>query len=89
MIEKSIAKHLMLAPERFFFEFNVAGLLRGDIKARFQAFATARQWGWLNVNEVRRFENMNGIGPDGDKYADPPNVGTTRARGEGDDDDGK
>jgi HK97 family phage portal protein len=86
-LERSIAKHLMLAPDRFTFEFNVAGLLRGDIKARFEAYGKARQWGWLSVNEVRRLENQNGIGPKGDKYADPPNVGTTGKSNERDDND--
>lgn len=81
LIEASIDTHLMLNAERFFFEFNVAGLLRGDIKTRFEAYATARQWGWLSVNEVRRLENMNGIGPAGDIYADPPNVGRRAGAG--------
>jgi HK97 family phage portal protein len=81
LIESSIDKHLMIAPEKFFFEFNVSGLLRGDIKTRYEAFASGRQWGWLSVNEVRRLENMNGIGPAGDIYADPPNVGSQAAPG--------
>jgi HK97 family phage portal protein len=83
LIEASIDKHLMIAPDKFFFEFNVSALLRGDVKTRFEAFALGRQWGWLSVNEVRSLENMNGIGAAGDIYADPPNVGSRAAR-EGD-----
>lgn len=74
LIEGAINRHLMLAPRRYFFEFNVGGLLRGDIKARFEAYATARQWGWLSVNEIRRLENMNPIGRPGDQYLQPLNM---------------
>lgn len=83
LIESSVNKHLMINPRRFYFEFNVAGLLRGDIKTRFEAYAIGRQWGWLSVNEVRALENRNGIGPAGDVYADPPNVGRRGGQGGG------
>jgi phage portal protein BeeE len=42
-----------------FFEFMPDALLRGDIKTRYDAYAVARNWGWLNVNEIRAKENMN------------------------------
>lgn len=74
LIEKSVNKHLILRPERYFFEFNVAGLLRGDLKARYEAYAQGRNWGWLSVNDIRRLENMNGIGSDGDIYLQPLNM---------------
>lgn len=74
LIEKSAAKNLIVNRQRFFVEFNVAGLLRGDIKARYEAYATARQWGWLSVNEIRALENMNGIGRVGDEYTRPMNM---------------
>lgn len=83
LIEASVDKHLVIDRRRFFFEFNVAGLLRGDIKARFEAYAVGRQWGWLSVNEIRRLENMNSIGPAGDVFADPPNVGRRANEGGG------
>lgn len=73
LIERSAGKTFDLGDE-FFFEFNVASLLRGDIKARFDAYAVARQWGWLSVNEIRRLENRNGIGPAGDRYIEPLNM---------------
>jgi phage portal protein BeeE len=28
-------------------------LLRGDLKSRYEAYAIARNWGWLNANEIR------------------------------------
>jgi hypothetical protein len=73
IIEQSIGKFLMLNPRRFFFEFNVAGLLRGDLKSRYEAYAQGRQWGWLSVNDIRKLENMNPIA-NGDVYLQPLNM---------------
>jgi HK97 family phage portal protein len=55
--------------------FLLAGLLRGDIKTRFAAYAVARQWGWFNVDEIREFEDMNEL-PDGkgQTYLEPLNM---------------
>lgn len=78
LIEKSVSKNLVLAPDRFFFEFNVAGLLRGDLKARYQAFAIGRNWGWLSVNEIRKLDNLNPI-EGGDIYLQPLNMGQVGA----------
>lgn len=47
-----------------FFRFNVEGMLRGDIKARMEAYTKAIQWGIFNRDEVRALENRNRI-PDG------------------------
>ncbi len=72
--EQAIARDLVLNNRRFFAEHNVAGLLRGDMQARFQAYAIARNWGWLSANDIRRLENQNTIGPDGDIYLQPTNM---------------
>ena len=56
-----------------FFKFNVAGLLRGDIRARYQSYAVGRNWGWLSANDVRALEDMNPIA-DGDEYLKPGNM---------------
>lgn len=56
-----------------YFEFNISGLLRGDIKSRYQAYAQGRQWGWLSVNDIRRLENMNPI-ENGNRYLEPLNM---------------
>ena len=56
-----------------YFEFNISGLLRGDIKSRYEAYAQGRQWGWLSVNDIRRLENMNPI-DNGDRYLEPLNM---------------
>lgn len=55
-----------------YFEFNISGLLRGDIKSRYEAYAQGRQWGWLSVNDIRRLENMNPV-EGGDIYMQPLN----------------
>lgn len=57
-----------------YFEFKVDVLLRGDAKTRAEAYAKGRQWGWLSVNDIRRLENMNDIGPAGDIYLTPANM---------------
>ncbi len=45
--------------ESHFVEFLVDGLLRGDIKSRYDAYMTAVTNGWMSRNEVREKENMN------------------------------
>lgn len=73
LIERSV-NHWLIDDDRFYFEFNVASLLRGDVKARYEAYALGRQWGFLSVNEIRRLENRNGIGPAGDRFIEPLNM---------------
>jgi HK97 family phage portal protein len=57
----------------YYFEFNIGGLLRGDLKAQAEWFAKGRQWGWLSVNDIRRMLNLNSI-PNGDIYLQPMNM---------------
>lgn len=59
--------------EGYYFEFNMASLLRGDTKSMAEAFAAGRQWGWMSVNDIRRLLNMNSI-PNGDIYLEPMNM---------------
>jgi HK97 family phage portal protein len=65
-IEQSANMFLLNDRERskYFFEFNLAGLLRGDTVSRYNAYAVARNWGWMNVDEIRTLENMNPL-PEG------------------------
>jgi len=67
--EQGENKALLTETERrtYFIEYLVDGLLRGDIQSRYSAYATARQNGWLNGNEIREFENMNPY-DGGDEY---------------------
>jgi HK97 family phage portal protein len=45
--------------KQFFTEYLIQGLLRGDIKSRYEAYSIGRQNGWLNADEIRELENMN------------------------------
>lgn len=58
---------------RFFVRFNMDALLRGDITAQSQAFATARQWGWMSVNDIRQKLKLKPI-ENGDIYLEPTNM---------------
>ncbi|WIX32512.1 phage portal protein [Salinicola sp. JS01] len=73
--EAAMRRDLLLPSERrdLYVEFNVSGLLRGDQKSRYDAYALGRQWGWLSVNDVRRLENMPPIAG-GDRYLTPLNM---------------
>lgn len=73
LVERSVQRFLITNPDRFAFEFNVSGLLRGDIKARYEAYAVGRNWGWLSVNEIRKLENMNPIA-EGNVHLQPLNM---------------
>lgn len=73
MWEQAIKRSLLTDP-RHFAHHNVAGLLRGDLKTRYEAYAIGRNWGWLSANDVLRLENSNGIGADGDIYLQPLNM---------------
>lgn len=56
-------------------KFNVNGLVRGDINARWEAYVKALQWGVYSPNEVRALEDMNPRDDgQGGQYYDPPNT---------------
>ena len=58
---------------KLFVEWNVNGLLRGNIKDRSDAYKTGINNGYMTINEVRRKENLNSV-PDGDELYLPLNV---------------
>ena len=75
-VESAMALRLLSADQieaGYYVEHDLNGLLRGDTAARFQAYATGRQWGWLSANDVRRAENMPPI-EGGDGYMQPLNM---------------
>ncbi len=61
---------------KYFFEFKIDGLLRGDTTSRFAAYAVATTNGWMNRNEVRELENLNPGGPEMDEFTVPMNLTT-------------
>ena len=72
--EQELNRKLFMRNSPYFASFNVDGLLRGDIKSRYEAYAIGRNWGWLSANDVREKENMNAI-DNGDVYNTPLNMG--------------
>lgn len=86
-IEQQITLKLFSRAERmagYYVEHNVNALLRGDVKARFDAYAIALDKGWMSRDEIRRRENLNPIGPDagGAKYLVQLNQTTLERIGE-------
>jgi HK97 family phage portal protein len=73
--EQAMMRDFLLPQDRrkYFIEFNLSGLLRGDQKSRYEAYAIGRQWGWLSVNDIRRLENMPPVAG-GDIYLQPLNM---------------
>jgi HK97 family phage portal protein len=71
--EQKIQRDLIIEPNKYFAEFLVDGLLRGDIGSRYKAYAMARQWGLMNANEIREIENQNPF-KGGDTYWAPLNM---------------
>ncbi|MFT4002877.1 MAG: phage portal protein [Rhizobium sp.] len=80
-IEQAMNAALLTAESRksLFIEHDLAGLLRGDMKARYDAYSVGRNGGWLSVNEIRGWENMPKI-DGGDEYLSPLNMTEAGAR---------
>lgn len=76
-----LERHLSrLTPGASFVHLNMDGLLRGDQKARFEAYATALNNGWMSANEIRRYEDLRPIENDAaDKFRMPLNMGEQEA----------
>jgi len=63
---------------KFYFRFNRASLVRGDIKTRWAAHVQALQWGVYSPNEIRELEDRNPR-EGGDVFYPPPNTAGTPA----------
>lgn len=74
-IEQAMTATLISPASRasLFIEHDLSGLLRGDIKSRYEAYKIAREWGWMSPNEIRAGENMPAI-EGGDEYLTPLNM---------------
>lgn len=64
--EQAIWHRLLTETEkpRFYAEHITAALMRGDLKTRYEAYAIARNWGWMSADDVLEKENENPL-PDG------------------------
>jgi HK97 family phage portal protein len=71
--EQALSRALFTVPAVYYPEHSVEGLLRGDIKSRYDAYAIGRTNGWLSANDIRSLENMNAV-PNGDVYLEPMNM---------------
>ncbi len=62
-IEQAMNRALFSDKEkgRFYVQFNMDGLMRGDYKSRMEGYAIARQNGWMSANDIRGLENLNPI----------------------------
>ena len=71
-IEQAMNRALFTDQEkgRFYVQFNIDGLMRGDYKSRMEGYAIARQNGWMSANDIRALENQNPIPAEegGDAY---------------------
>ena len=45
--------------ETYYTRFNSSALLRGDIKTRYEAYAVAKNGGWLSADDIRELEELN------------------------------
>lgn len=73
--EETINRDLIGDDTEVYARFNRAALVRGDIKARWEAYVKALQWGVYNPDEVRALEDMNPrTDGKGGQYYDPPNT---------------
>jgi len=76
LLEDELALQL-LGPEaldEYFIEFKREAFLKGDTESRYKAYATAKNWGWLNTNMILKKENEDPVGPEGDVFWMPANM---------------
>lgn len=64
----------------FFAKFNAGALLRGDMKSRFESYASGINWGILSPNDCRELEDRNPR-DGGDVYLTPLNMTTKPGAG--------
>jgi len=61
---------------KYYIKFELDGLLRGNMKARYEAYSIGLQQGFLNADEVRELEDMDPLpNGQGKTYRFPLNLG--------------
>jgi len=81
--EQGLKMKLLSQRERrmgYYAMFSVNGLLRGDIKSRYESYTQAINNGWMAPNEVRELEELNPY-EGGDAYHMQVNMGTIQPDG--------
>jgi HK97 family phage portal protein len=64
-------------PNTSFILFDLRERLRGDFASTMAGYATGKQWGFYSTNDVRKELGENPIGPEGDVYWYPTNMGNS------------
>ena len=61
--ETALNRDLLLEKEKskLFFEFDVKEIVKASLTDRYNAYKTAKETGFMTLNEIRRQENMNDI----------------------------
>lgn len=75
-IEDECNRQLLLEEEkdRYFFKFQLQGLLRGDMAARSAFYKEMFMMGVFSINDILELEDRNPIGPMGDVRMVPANM---------------
>lgn len=99
----ALNRDLLLESEKgkFYFDFDLSGILKASVKERYDAYKSAKDAGWITGNEIRAMENLPraegldvvsmGLGDvlldvkTGETYT--PNTGQTHTTGEDQNDD--
>ncbi len=61
--ETALNRDLLLEKEKknYFFEFDVKEIIKANISERYNAYKTAKETGFMTLNEIRKAENMEYI----------------------------
>lgn len=83
--EQELSYKLLLPGERAKYnaQFVLEGLLRGNSQARAQFYTSMFNIGVFSINEIRKLENQNPIGDEGDVHYVPLNMTTAKLAAEG------
>ena len=59
--ETALNRDLLLEKEKknYFFDFDVKEIVKANLQERYNAYKTAKETGFMTLNEIRRAENMN------------------------------
>jgi HK97 family phage portal protein len=77
-IKQEVMKDLLFdfqkTREGLYVEHDLNSLMKGKLLDRYRAYQIARMNGFLNSNEIREKENLDNIGPAGDRFYMPVNM---------------
>lgn len=73
-LEQRFNRDLLVAPQKYYFKFGLQALLRGDMAARKEFYASGITNGWLSRQEVRGFEDLNKGPKELESFLEPLNM---------------